>query len=60
MSNLIASCYALFGCYHGEACSFLKEKGGAVDLGGREGLQEGLGGGEEREAAVWMYCMREE
>ena len=68
MPKLITSCYAVFGCYHREACSFLKGNIGVVDLRDRgEGwnvgkrLGEGqLGGVEEEEAIFGMYCMREE
>ena len=52
--------YAMFSCYLWEACSFLKENGGAVDLGETEVGWEGLEGGETPKAAVRMYYIREE
>jgi hypothetical protein len=50
----------MFSCYLWEACSFLKENGGAVDLGETEVGWEGLEGGERGKAAVRMYYIREE
>ena len=48
----------MFGCCFLEACSFLKGNIGEW-IWGREAVWE-LGGVEEGEAVVGMYCMREE
>lgn len=58
MSNLIASCYALFACYHGEACSFLKEKGGRSGSG-REGRFAGGTGWRGRKGGCSLYVLYE-
>lgn len=42
----------MFTHYHWEACSLLKRNKGTVDLG------EELGGVEEGEATIGMYCIR--
>ena len=58
MSSLTASCYAVFGGYHWQACSFLKGNGRAVDLRER-GSGGRVGGVAIGEAAFRMNCMIE-
>ena len=59
MASLIVTCYAMFSLCSWEVFPFLKGNRGEVNL--REwGGEEGLGGGNKREAVVGMYCMREE
>lgn len=59
MSSLLASCCALFSCYHRETCSFLKGKEEQL-IWGEVGWERTLGGGKGGEAVVRMYCMRQE
>lgn len=49
----------MIDCYHREACSFLNENGGAIDLG-EKGGRSLLGGKGVEQVMVGMYCMREE
>ena len=60
MPSFIVTCYAMFGQYSWEACSFLKRNGGGVDLGKRGDKGRELERLEVEKIVVGIYCMREE
>lgn len=64
MLYLIIVCFAMFYCYHLEACCFLTRDRNGVDLdeegrgGKRKGGKEDLEGVEGEETLMKIYCLR--
>lgn len=54
-------CYCvMYGCHLSETCSFLMRDRKKVDLEGKRGGGEGLGGMKGGEIVIKIYCTRKE